>query len=90
MALLYGRAGRLKAKNGGFRPGQWTTWTFGVGAAVTGGKQPGGAVYATRTLPGTARPVTGVIASRLHSESGQIAPGHTHSKVNFTGLTHIP
>ena len=24
MALLYGRAGRLTAKNGGFRPGQWT------------------------------------------------------------------
>ena len=23
MALLYGRAGRLTAKNGGFRPGQW-------------------------------------------------------------------
>ena len=23
MARLYGRAGRLAAKNGGFRPGQW-------------------------------------------------------------------
>ena len=23
MGLLYGRAGRLTAKNGGFRPGQW-------------------------------------------------------------------
>jgi hypothetical protein len=23
MELLYGRAGRLTAKNGGFRPGQW-------------------------------------------------------------------
>jgi hypothetical protein len=23
MGLLYGRAGRLKAQNGGFRPGQW-------------------------------------------------------------------
>ena len=25
MALLYGRAGRLTVKNGGFRPGQATT-----------------------------------------------------------------
>jgi hypothetical protein len=24
MGLLYGRAGRLTAENGGFRPGQWT------------------------------------------------------------------
>ena len=45
MAFLYGRAGRLTAKNGGFRPGQWihdsenmlpgyTTHTMGVGAVV--------------------------------------------------------
>jgi hypothetical protein len=37
-ALLYGRVGRLTAKNGGFRPGQWHG-----GAAREGGHlQPGG------------------------------------------------
>ena len=28
MALLYGRAGRLTAKNGGFRPGQVNDHTY--------------------------------------------------------------
>ena len=28
MAFLYGRAGRLTAKNGGFRPGQWIDDVF--------------------------------------------------------------
>ena len=32
MALLYGRAGRLTAKNGGFRPGQYASPTPGDAA----------------------------------------------------------
>jgi hypothetical protein len=29
MGLLYGRAGRLTAENGGFRPGQFADFDFG-------------------------------------------------------------
>jgi hypothetical protein len=36
MAVLYGRAGRLTAKNGGFRPGQWN-----YGLYVDSGAQDG-------------------------------------------------
>ena len=50
----------------------WLTWTFGAGEDVTTGRQQGIA-YATRTLPGSARPVTGVIASRLQRIARQQA-----------------
>jgi hypothetical protein len=43
----------------------WSTWTFGFGESVTSGTTEGGVAYATRTLNGTAQPVTGVITSRL-------------------------
>jgi hypothetical protein len=33
MALLYGRAGRLTAKNAGFRPGQWAWCSRSLPAA---------------------------------------------------------
>jgi hypothetical protein len=33
MALLYGRAGRLTAQNGGFRPGQLRQWARSLHAA---------------------------------------------------------
>ena len=42
----------------------WSTWAFGNGEAVKSGKQDGVA-FASRTLDGTAQPVTGVITSRL-------------------------
>jgi hypothetical protein len=52
MGLLYGRAGRLNTKNGGFRPGQ-----LGIAAAAEnaaggpGTPQPGGLTRATSALP---------------------------------------
>jgi hypothetical protein len=36
MGLLYGRAGRLTAKNGGFRPGQWVSFVPRVSSPATG------------------------------------------------------
>ena len=39
MALLYGRAGRLTAKNGGFRPGQYLEAERGGRGAVEGAEE---------------------------------------------------
>ena len=36
MGLLYGRAGRLTAENGGFRPGQCATWFDGCNQCAVG------------------------------------------------------
>jgi hypothetical protein len=42
MALLYGRAGRLTAENGGFRPGQWPGARYRHAAwAMRAGRDPG-------------------------------------------------
>ena len=42
----------------------WSTWAFGNGDAVKSSMQ-GSVAFASRTLDGTAQPVTGVITSRL-------------------------
>ena len=48
MAFLYGRAGRLTAKNGIFRRGQWAGWRLVCGACwreASGGVPDGDAAH---------------------------------------------
>ena len=87
MALLHGLAGRLTAKNGGFRPGQWASPSatpparVGEGGAAT---PPFGTATSTAKVnftvhaphwPGVARAVRGVRARHDHC-GAHSAPGH--------------
>ena len=80
MVRLYGRAGRLTAENGGFRPGQWTEYARGarcqlckdVGSTdtVEYDVKPGWCVIDDNVIPGS---VVGLPGSK--QEHSDLTPG---------------
>jgi Na+/melibiose symporter-like transporter len=89
MGLLYGRAGRLNTKNGGFRPGQWLTpvqFTYGVlttillphdVAELVGAEEKGRYLGIAVTIMGwiqLCQPILGSISDNTRSKYGRRRP----------------
>ena len=68
---------------------QWSVWAFGDGVNDSGTVYTHNTsmLHATRTLPGTARPVSGVLVSRLreaHKTRPRLQSLSSNAGLNFT------